>query len=74
MGRFMSIIEFDNCSNCPFREYVDDDHSPLHTECTKLNKYIEQWGFKTETVDYRNEDGVLDDCPFLINNVITEED
>ena len=68
----MSITEFDNCSNCPFREYVDDDYSPSHTECTKLNKYIKQWGFKMETVDYRNEDGVLDDCPFLINNVITE--
>ena len=74
MGRFVLITEFDNCSNCPFCEHVDDDYSPTHTECTKLNKYIQKWGFEMKTVDYRNEDGVLDDCPFLSNNVIKEEE
>jgi hypothetical protein len=73
MGRFTSIIEFDNCDNCPFREYVDDDYSPIHTECGKTGHYIEKWGSSNGT-DYRNKERVLDDCPFLTNNVIKEEE
>lgn len=74
MGRFTSIIEFDNCDNCPFYSFVDDDNSPIHTECGKTGHYIEKWCASSGKTDYRNKEGILDDCPFLTNNVIKEEE
>lgn len=74
MGRFTSIIEFDYCENCPFKVYVDDDYSPIHTECEKTGSYIEKWTNSIGYKNYRNEEMVLDNCPFLSNNVIKEEE
>lgn len=64
-------MEFDNCSDCPFDEFVDDDHSFIHKVCKRTNKYIQSYSMK-EDKDYRNSDGVLDECPFLVNNTIKD--
>lgn len=71
MGRFTYIMEFNNCSDCPFNEFVDDDRSPFHTECKRTNEYIQSYSMDGDE-DYRNSDGVLDECPFLINNTIKD--
>lgn len=70
---FTYVIKFDKCDNCPFKDLVDDDYSPTHTECSRIDEYIEKWtrGGKT---DYRNpETGVLDNCPFLKENIIIDK-
>jgi len=71
-NKFTYIVEFDKCDNCPFKNFVDDDYSPTHTECSQIDEYIEKWTW-CEKTDYRNpETGVLDNCPFLKNNTIRE--
>lgn len=70
--RFRYIVEFDNCDHCPFNKFVDDDYSPTHKECERTGELMMKWTNEGET-DYRNpHTGVLDKCPFLQNNTITE--
>jgi hypothetical protein len=75
MSRFQytKTVEFNNCSECPFNERIDDDFSPTHDECTRTNSYIKTYCQGGDT-DYRNKEGVLDNCPFLINSIIKEEE
>ena len=69
---FTYIIKFNKCDNCPFNKFVDDDYSPTHTECERIDEYIMKMTYKGNT-DYRNpETGVLDNCPFLKENTIID--
>ena len=69
---FVKIIHFDNCFDCPYRSFHDDDNDCTHDRCDKLNEYIEMY-LNKGAKDFRNEDGVLDGCPFLENKIIAEE-
>lgn len=71
MGRFTYIMEFDNCLDCPFDEFVDDDYPCVHKVCKRTNKRIQSYSMEGDE-DYRNKDGVLDECPFLVNNTIKD--
>lgn len=62
---------FDNCEDCPFSNFVDDDYSPTHYGCSMTESYIREFT-NDGTEDFRNEEGVLDNCPFLKNQVIEE--
>ena len=71
--KYTVTYNFDNCSNCPFKERVDDDYSPIHDECTRTDSYIKTYCRGGDT-DYRNKEGILDNCPFLVNKIIKEEE
>lgn len=69
---FVKIIHFDSCFDCPYNSFHDDDYDCTHDRCDKLNKYIKTY-LNSGNEDFRNEDGVLDGCPFLENKIIAEE-
>lgn len=58
------IRSWNTCEDCPYSEYISDDYSPDHWECTKTGKYISE---HTQNADdyYTNKDGILDTCPYL---------
>lgn len=74
MSRFKSIeiTNFDNCINCPFSYEESTDRQDFKM-CGQLGRII--IGYGTELCggnkDYRNKEGVLNDCPFLKSNEIT---
>lgn len=68
---YIETTHFNNCEDCPFHSFIDDDYSPTHFECIKLNKYISLYPYSKGTIDYRNNQGVLDKCPFLKTNTIS---
>lgn len=54
---------WNTCEDCPYREFVSDDYSPDHVECTKTERYISMY-LSSGDVDYTNKDGILDTCPY----------
>jgi hypothetical protein len=70
---FVDISHFDTCYGCPFWSFHDDDNDYRHDRYDKLDRYIKIYS-NIGDEDFRNNDGVLDGCPFLTNNVIAEED
>lgn len=62
---------FNNCEDCPFFFFIDDDYSPTHYQCG-ITKYDIKTFTNDGSEDFRNEDGVLDNCPFLKNQTIEE--
>lgn len=77
MSRFKSIeiTNFDNYINCPFSYEKFTDRQDFKM-CGHLGRII--IGYATELCegnkDYRNKEGVLNDCPFLKSNEITFTD
>ena len=70
---YTAIVHFDNCEECPHNRFHDADDDCLHLRCELLNKYIHCYLYSGDK-DYRNKDGVLDDCPFLKSNSIINEE
>ena len=69
---YTSTQRFNNCSDCPFRgtDYSDDCEDQEY--CERTGKTIRVYTCDGNR-DYSNADGVMDDCPFIENNTITEE-
>lgn len=69
---YIEITHFNNCNDCPHRCFhgTDDDYD--HDRCKMLDEYIHLY-MANGPEDFRNECGVLDDCPFLKNKSITNE-
>ena len=68
---YIKKLHFNDCGDCLFASFIDDDYSPTHEECDKTESYIVE--FTNNGVDdFRNEEGVLDNCPFLKNQTIEE--
>lgn len=57
---------FNYCSTCPHSRFHDDDSDCTHNRCELLNKYIHCY-LDDGDKDFKNKDGILDDCPFLKN-------
>lgn len=71
--KYTKTIEFNNCDGCPFCDFIDDDYSPSHLLCSKTITYIKL--FKNSgNEDFRNDEGILDNCPFKKLPHITEHD
>lgn len=77
MSRFKSIdiTNFDDCIGCPF-SYEESTARQDFKMCDKLGRIIIEYRTELfgEDQDYRNKEGVLNDCPFLKSNEITFTD
>lgn len=69
---YIKIVRFNNCKDCPHNYFHGTDDDCDHDRCEMLNKYIHCY-LNSGDEDFRNECGVLDDCPFLKNKSITNE-
>ena len=67
---YTEITNFNNCKDCPFNQFYGTDDDCDHDRCELLNKYIHCYLCSGDK-DFRNEDGILEDCPFLKNNILT---
>ena len=67
---YTEITNFNNCEDCPFNHFHGTDDDCDHDRCELLNKYIHCYLCSGDK-DFRNEDGILDECPFLKNNILT---
>lgn len=69
---YTEITYFNNCNDCPHRCFHGTDDDCDHDRCEMLDEYIHTY-LSSGDEDFRNECGVLDDCPFLKNKSITNE-
>lgn len=70
---FVNVTHFDSCFGCPFNSFYDGDNDYTHNRCDKLKTYVKIYAMSGDE-DFRNEEGVLDGCPFLENNILAEEE
>lgn len=70
---YTKIVHFNNCSDCPHNCFHGEDYECNHDECELLNQYIHCYLIDGDK-DFRNSDGILDDCPYLKDNSKIEED
>jgi len=70
---YTTIVHFTNCYGCPHNCFHGDDDDCDHDRCEMLGRYIHCY-LNSGDKDFRNENGVLDDCPFLKNNSIIDEE
>lgn len=69
---YTKIVHFNNCNDCPHNQFNGIDNDCDHDGCEILNKYIHCYLCSGDK-DFRNSDGILDDCPYLKNNSIMIE-
>lgn len=69
---YIKIVHFNNCNDCPHNHFYGTDDDCDHDRCEMLDKYIHMYPNSGDK-DFRNESGVLDDCPFLRNKSIKNE-
>lgn len=69
---YTKIVHFNNCNDCPHNHFYGTDNDCDHDRCEMLNKYIHCYLCSGDK-DFRNSDGILDDCPYLKNNSIIKE-
>jgi len=69
---YIEITRFNGCNDCPKRAFYDTDDDYTHDRCEELNRYIKVYK-SSGAEDYRNDKGVLNNCPFLKQSTIIEE-
>lgn len=69
---YTEIVHFNNCNDCPHNYFHGTDDDCDHNRCEILNKYIHCYLCSGDE-DFRNSDGILDDCPYLKNNSLIKE-
>ena len=70
---YTKVVHFNNCDECPHRYFQGTDDDCDHDGCELLNQYIHCY-LNSGDKDFRNSDGILDDCPYLKDNSKIEED